>query len=290
MIKGELLLNEPLSRHTTWRVGGHARQYFKPYDSADLIEFLKTIPDTEALFWLGLGSNILVRDGGFAGTVIATAGRLNKFEQIDADSVRVEAGVPCAIVARQCAKLGLTGIEFFSGIPGTLGGALAMNAGAFGSETWAWVETVKMVNRSGQTLIKNKKQFEISYRSVKKEADTWFLSADIRLDKGDVEKNKLRIKKLLKKRSDSQPTQRPNCGSVFKNPENDHAARLIEQAGLKGVGIGQAEISTKHANFIINKGDASARDIEALMLLIMNKVEEKFDVKLTPEVKIIGIH
>lgn len=286
--KGEMLYDEPLSRHTTWRVGGPARRLFRPADSDDLVQFLQSLPADEPLLWLGLGSNLLVRDGGFNGTVILTLGRLDQVEILGDFRVRAEVGVSSSKLARVMARNELCGVEFLAGVPGTLGGALAMNAGAFGSETWDWVEQVETVDRSGHVRSRGPEDFEIGYRKVKGAEGEWFLAAILKLESGDSESAMNTIQKLLEKRSSSQPIGLPSCGSVFRNPEGDFAARLIEQAGLKGCCIGKACVSEKHANFIINTGGATAAEIEQLMWMVRDKVEEVNGVRLVTEVHIVG--
>lgn len=286
-VRGVIKLNEPMKKHTSWRTGGHAERYFKPADIDDLCSFLKQIPEDEPLFWLGLGSNLLVRDGGLQGTVIALSGVLNDLHVYDDVSVHVGAGVACAKVARMSVKAGLSGGEFLAGIPGTMGGALAMNAGAFGGETWNIVSSIETVNRQGQRIKRDASEFETAYRYVDLPVDEWFISAELYLEQTDG-KGLERIQSLLNKRAESQPTGKASCGSVFRNPENDYAARLIEVSGLKGKSIGEAEISDKHANFIINSGKASAEDIETLILLIQEKVKLDHGIELIPEVRIVG--
>ena len=288
-LRGILLENEPLAKYTSWRVGGPAQHMYIPEDKADLIVFVATLPKDEPLYWIGLGSNLLVRDGGIRGTVINTRSRLKDMRLIDSNRVYVEAGVPCAHVARFCSDLGLSGAEFLAGIPGTMGGALRMNAGAFGGETWAIVDSVEMINPNGEVIERTHQEFEIAYRSVKGLADEWFLSAQLLLQTGNSEASLQHIKALLERRNASQPTNRPTCGSVFKNPPGDHAARLIEACGLKGYAIGGAVVSEKHANFIENRGDATAVDIESLIAHIQSQVKAQFGIELQPEVCRVGV-
>jgi UDP-N-acetylmuramate dehydrogenase len=285
---GELLLNEPLAAHTTWKVGGVAQRFFRPADRADLLAFLRALPADEPLLWLGLGSNLLVRDGGFAGTVIAVAGRLNEVAPADGDELRAEAGVSCARLAREAARRGGCGAEFLAGIPGTLGGALAMNAGAFGGEIWPLVAWVETVDRHGVVRRRQPKEFTFGYRRVQGVAGEWFLAVSLRLTPGDVQGAQQRIARLLEQRAATQPIGLPSCGSVFRNPPGDHAGRLIERVGLKGYCIGAACISPKHANFIINTGGARASDIEALIALVQERVATAEGVHLEPEVRIVG--
>lgn len=287
-LRGERRFNEPLARYTTWRVGGPARQFYRPADSADLQQFLATLPPGEPLLWLGLGSNLLIRDGGFKGTVIATQGRLDEMALVSATELRIEAGVSCARVARFAARQGLCGVEFLTGIPGTFGGALAMNAGAFDGETWDHVTAVEMVDRGGQLHQRLPGEFKVGYRRVERPADEWFLAATLRLEAGDVSESQQRIRTLLERRNSSQPIGQPSCGSVFRNPPGDHAARLIEAAGLKGAVIGGAQVSEKHANFIINRGGATAADIEAMIQRVREQVRSDSGVELVAEVHVVG--
>jgi UDP-N-acetylmuramate dehydrogenase len=288
-LRGNLLLDEPMSKHTSWRIGGPADRYYQPADIADLSLFLSQLPENEPVYWLGLGSNLLVRDGGIRGTVIATSGVVDGLEQIDEKTVRAEAGVACAKVARFCARAGLSGAEFLAGIPGTMGGALAMNAGAFGGETWEVITAVETLDQQGQCQHRQPEDFDIAYRHVTGPKGEWFVAAQLQLEPGgEPEVLQARIKALLAKRGDSQPTSLPNAGSVFRNPEGDFAARLIEACGLKGQCEGAACVSEKHANFIINTGGATAYDVETLIERIMQEVEEKQAVQLQREIHIVG--
>jgi len=287
-LRGNLLLNESMSRHTSWRIGGPADRYYQPADIDDLAVFLQQLSENEPVFWLGLGSNLLVRDGGIRGTVIATSGVVNGLELINEKAVRAEAGVACAKVARFCARAGLTGAEFLAGIPGTMGGALAMNAGAFGGETWEIVKAVETLAKNGQQYKRTPDEFEISYRHVVGPVDEWFVAAELILKAGNVKAGQSRIKELLARRGATQPTQQPNAGSIFRNPENDFAARLIEASRLKGVCKGAACVSQKHANFIVNTGGAKASDVEALINLVASTVAEQQGVQLKQEVHIVG--
>ena len=280
--------NEPMSKHTSWRTGGVAKQYVQAESVAALASFLATLPDDEALLWMGLGSNTLVRDGGFNGTVIATQGMMTQIELLDETTVYVGAGVADAKIARYCSKNKLSGAVFFAGIPGLIGGALAMNAGAFGGVTWPLVVEVETINRKGEIKKRQASEFNYSYRNVVGPKDEWFVSATFKLDKDQEKHNTIDIKQLLAKRSASQPTGVASCGSVFRNPEGYYAAELIEQCGLKGKRIGGAVVSEKHANFIINDKAASATDIESLILLIQKIVKDERGIELQPEARIVG--
>lgn len=286
---GKLLLNENMARYTSWRVGGAAEKMYLPNDRGDLISFVKNLPEHTELFWLGLGSNLLVRDGGIPGVVVNTRGRLKGMRLLENGRVYVEAGVPCARVARFCVDNDLKGAEFLAGIPGTMGGALKMNAGAFGGETWEIVSSVEMLSRDGSVNQRGPKEFEISYRSVKGIESEWFLAAELALSEGDASESMQQIKALLEKRAATQPTNLPSCGSVFKNPPGDYAARLIESCGLKGYRIGGACVSEKHANFIVNTDKASAADIEALIDYVQQQVKERQGVSLQTEVCRVGV-
>ncbi len=288
VVRGDLRLNEPMAQHNSWRAGGVADRFFLPADLADLIEFLKTLPQDEPLFWVGLGSNLLVRDGGVRGTVICTRNRLKVMALREPERVEVQAGVPCAHVAKFCAEQGLVGAEFLAGIPGTMGGALAMNAGAFAGETWSLVNQVTTVDRQGRLRQRKPDVFEVGYRTVRGPENEWFVSAVLGLKAGDVVASRAKIKGLLARRNATQPTQQPSCGSVFRNPEGDYSARLIEACGLKGYRIGGAQVSEKHANFIVNTGMASAADIEALVLHVKEVVRRLQGVELMPEFKVMG--
>lgn len=288
-MRGILKQNESLARYTSWRVGGKAQKFYKPANLEDLASFLQTLPETEELVWLGLGSNVLVRDGGIRGTVIYTLACLAELSLIDSSTIRAEAGVTCAKLAKFCAKSLLTDSAFFAGIPGTVGGALAMNAGAYGDETWRHVIAVEMINRRGEISIKKPEEFKVSYREVVKSQEEWFVAGHFRFPSGgEVGELNAAIKKLLHQRSEQQPIGELNCGSVFRNPEGNYAARLIESCGLKGKRIGNARVSEKHANFIINDGGATAEDIERLINFIIDEVERVQKIRLQREVHIIG--
>ncbi len=285
---GKLLANENLAKYTSWRVGGPAKQMFFPADRNDLARFLAGLPEHEPLYWIGLGSNLLVRDGGINGTIINTRSSLKEMAVVAENKITVEAGVHCAQVARFCSKHGLTGAEFLVGIPGTLGGALAMNAGAFGGEIWEIVESVEMIASDGSIATRRHNEFAVSYRSVKSNRKEWFLAACLHLRKGSDFECEMKIRELLAKRVQTQPVNQLTCGSVFKNPESDFAARLIEASGLKGYSLGRAKVSEKHANFIVNTGKATAAEIENLIEYVRAEVEKRQGIRLQTEVRIIG--
>jgi D-alanine-D-alanine ligase len=313
VLRGKLSLNEPMRRHTSWRAGGVAERFYQPADLDDLRVFLCCLPYAEPLFAVGLGSNLLVRDGGIVGTVLLLHGALKELS-LQADGlIYAQAGVPGAKLARFAALHGCLGAEFFAGIPGTLGGMLAMNAGCYGGETWQHVVKVQVLTRSGELLTRTPGEYEIGYRSVTRIQDEGcrmqdaeasagftesrilnseyseiFVGAWLSFEQGDGDIARQKIKALLSKRIVSQPLNFPNAGSVFRNPPGDHAARLIELCGLKGRKIGGAQVSDKHANFIVNVGGATADDIESLISLVRETVASQTGVLLHPEVKIIG--
>jgi UDP-N-acetylenolpyruvoylglucosamine reductase len=289
-LRGKLRLQADMSKHTSWRAGGKAERLYQPADLDDLLVFLRSLPADEPLYAVGLGSNLLVRDGGLRGTVLMLHGTLSALHLEMDGSVYAEAGVPGAKLARFAAMHDFQGAEFFAGIPGTLGGMLAMNAGCYGSETWNKVFRVQTVSRHGDVHIRAAADYEIGYRHVALRAasEEWFVAAWLLFSRGEGEAARQGIKTLLSKRIATQPLNSPNAGSVFRNPEGDHAARLIEQCGLKGKRIGGAKVSEKHANFIVNTGAASAEDIEKLINEVRSTVEQQTGISLHPEVRIVG--
>jgi UDP-N-acetylmuramate dehydrogenase len=287
-LRGVLKRDEPMSRHVSWRAGGRARTFYVPADLEDLAAFLPRLAATEPVLFVGLGSNLLVRDGGWPGSVILMHAPERR-PKLASGLLYAEAGVASPKVARFAALHDLIGAEFLAGIPGTVGGALAMNAGCFGSETWDIVERVLTVGRDGRLHARERTAFDIGYRRCVSAREEWFAAAWLRLCPGDGEQARLRIKELLARRLATQPLALPNAGSVFRNPPGDHAARLIESCGLKGLARGGARISELHANFIVNpKGTASASDIEWLILQASRTVLERQGVQLVPEVRIVG--
>lgn len=292
ILRGESHLDESMARHVSWRAGGRARRFYKPADLADLQNFLPTLPASEPILFVGLGSNLLVRGdaerGGFHGTVIHTTPVLHGLTLTET-VVTVGAGVPSPHAARFAAKNGLAGAEWLAGVPGSIGGALAMNAGCYGTETWEQVLDCVTINRAGALHTRSKADYEIGYRHVvAKHAEEWFVSARFQFARGDAATAQAHIKALLAKRMASQPLDKPNAGSTFRNPPRDHAARLIESCGLKGYTIGGAQVSPKHANFIVNLGDATAADIEALIEHMQSVVRVQTGVELVREVRIVG--
>jgi UDP-N-acetylmuramate dehydrogenase len=280
---------ESLSRHNTWHVGGVAECYFEPQSREQLQSFLSVLPLDWPAHWLGLGSNVLIRDGGLRGAVISTL-KLNQLQKLDPHTVLAEAGVPCARLAKECVAWNIGPAAFWVGIPGTVGGALALNAGAWEGETWTQVSQVELIDRQGKITLKPASAFSAGYRQVAGlEANQWFLSATFRMEPQAVSES-TRMRELLEERRQRQPIGAWSGGSTFKNPRPEFAARLIEAAGLKGYRLGGAVVSDKHANFILNEGEASAADIESLIEAIIKKVESVSGIRLAPEVRIMGDH
>lgn len=300
LLRGKLLIGEPMSRHVSWRAGGTAARCYAPADTDDLATFLRSLPADEPLCFVGLGSNLLVRDGGYSGTVILMHSS-RALIGMDEACVYAMAGAASPKVARFAAIHGHEGAEFLAGVPGSVGGALAMNAGCYGAETWEYVERVRTIDRRGTLRERSRGDYDIGYRHCALKAemrqsdgdegsgDEWFLGAWFRFRAGDGARARARIRELLARRIATQPLNLPNAGSVFRNPPGDHAARLIEACGLKGHAIGGARISEKHANFIVNPGgQARASDIETLIAHARQTVKDRFGVELMPEVRIIG--
>ncbi len=287
---GRVRYDEPMSAHTSWHAGGPADVLFSPRDVDDLAAFLRAVPADVPVYWVGLGSNLLVREGGIRGVVIATPGAFTRIERRSQTRIYCEASVPCARIARLCVNWGLGQGEFFSGIPGTLGGALAMNAGAFGDETWRHVLSIETIDRRSQRRVRPATEFGTGYRHIDWPADAteeWFLSAELQFEPLALHQPHS-VQSLLQRRRDTQPLGQWSCGSVFKNPPGDHAARLIEAAGLKGHRIGDAVVSEKHANFIINLGKASAAELEQLIRHVQASVQHACGITLETEVRIVG--
>jgi UDP-N-acetylmuramate dehydrogenase len=292
-LRGQWMSDEPMSRHVSWRAGGAARRAYRPADLDDLVAVLRGLETNEPVLFVGLGSNLLIRDAGFRGTVIFTHGVFNAIALLGGNEIHAGAGVAAPKLARFAAMHELIGAEFFAGIPGTVGGALAMNAGCYGGETWRVVLSVTTIGRDAMLRERSAHDFELGYRHVTPRpepgrGEEWFIAAHFRFPSGDGQAARATIKDLLARRIASQPLNQPNAGSVFRNPPGDHAARLIEACGLKGRRIGGAMISPKHANFIINTGGASAADIERMIELAHREVAVRFGVDLVREVRICG--
>lgn len=299
-LRGTLQQDVSMKDHVSWRAGGNVQRVYQPADLSDLQQFLRSLPPDEPVMAVGLGSNLLVRDGGLRGTVLLLHAALKEL-RLEADgTIYAQAGVPGAKLARFAANHNLGGAEFCAGIPGTVGGMLAMNAGCYGGETWTLVERVQVITRSGEILVRTPQEYEVGYRHVALKAgkgeegrekgceQEFFVGAWLRLPAGAGEQSREQIKELLAKRIASQPLKQPNAGSVFRNPPGDHAARLIQACGLKGRQIGGAQVSEKHANFIVNLGGATAADIEELIRTVQATVKQQTGVELHPEVRIVG--
>lgn len=282
-----LLEDVPLAPLNTWKIGGHAQRLVCPHSIEQLSHFLQLHHPIPPPTWLGLGSNVLVPDEGLTGLVIHSKA-LNQIQILEGARVWVQAGVPCPKLARFCSKHQLTGQEFFVGIPGTIGGALTMNAGAFGGETWQAVEKVFTLDKMGKIVAFPKSSFHVGYRHVEGPEHYGFVGAVFQFSPGTNEASEILMKSLLKKRQGTQPIGTFNCGSVFKNPQSHFAAQLIEASGLKGYAVGNARVSLKHANFIINEGGALAAHVTQLMQIITQRVFEDTHVHLTPEVRILA--
>jgi len=279
--------NESMAKHTSWGIGGCADLFYSPKSREDLVSFLSSVDPNLPITWIGKGTNILVRDAGIRGVVISTKSFLKEIEKTSKYLYKVEAGVACVELALFCQKNGIGPAAFFSGIPGSIGGALTMNAGSFGMETWDLVIEVEVINEKGDISFLEKESFDIAYRTVTFPFRLWFLSCSMSLS-SDEQTTKDNLIELRNQRIKTQPLSENTCGSVFKNPPGNYAGALIEGAGLKGFKIGSASISEQHANFIVNEGGATARDIENLIKHTRQAVREKFDIDLQPEVRIIG--
>lgn len=287
-LKGRLRKNISLKKYNTWKVGGNAEYFYEPYDLDDLIIFLKLVKNQHVTF-LGNGSNVLIRDSGIKGFVVCLKNSLNNFYRGNDGIFTFEAGLSCMKIAQISANQSFSGLEFLCGIPGTLGGALRMNAGCYGENIWKSVDSVVLINRSGNLKNKRKEEFNIDYRNVDLDDGNFFVSASFNLKKNRLNDSSDKIKELLKNRRISQPTGLPSCGSVFKNPDNDSAGKILDSLGLKGYRIGGAYVSKKHANFIITEKSAKSGDIEELISFIKQKVLKEKKILLETEVKFIGI-
>jgi UDP-N-acetylmuramate dehydrogenase len=315
LLRGTLRHDEPMSKHVSWRAGGRARTFYQPASLADLCAFLRTRAPAEPVIFVGLGSNLLVRDGGFNGAVVFTHHALTGISEVNTGdrplvpfqgtgvpasgtsglspvrpAFTAGAGVPAPHLARYVAKHGGAGAEWMAGVPGTVGGALAMNAGCYGGETWNHVIAAETVDRNGNLRLRRPADYDLGYRhaTLRDGGEEWFVSGVFVFERGEEAPAMARMRKLLSQRVASQPLNQPNAGSVFRNPEGDHAARLIESVGLKGFTVGAAQVSAKHANFIVNLGGATAAHIEAVIDHVQAEVLAKAGVELIREVRIVG--
>jgi UDP-N-acetylmuramate dehydrogenase len=295
-LRGEVGLNEPLAGHTSFRIGGPADALVFPADRADLAVLLRQVRDQGlASVVLGAGTNLLVRDGGYRGVVISLR-RLDKvsitreYRSIGGAYAVVvaEAGAPLARLLSFALEHGLRGMEFAAGIPGTVGGALCMNAGTAQGEIGDVVDSVTLLSPEGDEVLRHRDEMAFSYRSAQVPAGHVILEAKLVLRTGEKDRIRSQVKESIRKRKERQPLDQPNAGSMFKNPLDEAAGKLIESAGLKGLTVGRAQVSEKHANFIVNLGGASAADVLKLMEIIKERVLEVHKVRLEPEIKVIG--
>ena len=284
---GQLLRGEPMSRHTTMAVGGPADWYFRPKDKQALMQAMAWIPADMPRLPLGRGSNLLVADAGIRGMVI-DLGALNAI-RLDGCSLYAEAGVRMSRTARLCAEQGLTGLEFLATVPGDMGGGIAMNAGAFGQEIADCLQRIEVVHSDGRSEVIEKEALAMGYRQTCLPPGAMVVSGCFELATDSPDAVRQRIRNFRERRGLTQPLSQPNCGSVFKNPSSRHAARLIEEAGLKGLRIGGARISDVHANFIVNEGEATAADVLALIAKARQEVLDRFDIRLETEVRMVGV-
>ena len=295
-VKGEVLKNEPMNGHTSFGIGGPADFLVYPEDRDDLLALLQQIKARGLpSFVIGGGTNLLVRDGGFRGVIIS----LRRMQRISLEReyraiggtfgvLSAEAGAFLPKVLAFAADEGLTGLEFAAGIPGTVGGAICMNAGTAGGEIGDVVESVSLLSPERKLIVRSKGEIGFGYRTSSVPDGHLVLDARMVLRRDDKEKIRARIKELLETRKRHQPGGYPNAGSLFKNPQQESAGRLIEEAGLKGKKIGGAQVSDKHANFIVNVNKATARDVLQLMEVVKKTVLEVHGVRLEPEIKVIG--
>ncbi|QPJ60674.1 MAG: UDP-N-acetylmuramate dehydrogenase [Candidatus Nitronauta litoralis] len=296
-IKGEVRSSEMMSQHTSLRIGGPADLFILPQDLDDLKLILRNHGVTP-LFFLGEGSNLLISDKGVRGIVVSLKRGFKKItlpeffnnpQDEECAILKVGAGVKMSYLAKFAAKYGLTGIETLVGVPGSLGGALIMNAGAEGTEIGDVVKNITVLRKDGDLVTYDREQLVFEYRKTTfPEKPCVIVYAELELKSGDAAEIQGRIDDYLKKRSQTQPLSLPNSGSVFKNPEGMKAGKLIEQAGLKGFTVGEASVSIKHANFIVNKGEASASDVHSIIGHVQETVKEQFNVELKTEVIIAG--
>ncbi len=286
-LRGEVLTSEPMSRHTTWRIGGPADLFVQPQDRDDLLVALQVLQQAK-IPWqvIGKGSNLLVGDGGIRGAVINTA-RLDRLDFSAAPLVSAEGGLRLMTLVREASRLGLGGLEQLAGIPGTLGGAVAMNAGAGEQDLGRLVRTVVLAGVDGEEEW-TAEQLRFDYRSSNLPAGRVVVAVHLKLIKAEAEGLREEIKQRLLQRRRSQGVGRPNAGSVFKNPPGEQAWKLIDRAGMRGAVVGGARVSERHSNFIVNGGSARAADVLRLIEKIQDRVFRQSGISLEPEVRIIG--
>lgn len=287
-LRGQLQHNHHLAKYTSWRIGGPARTFYQPADLDDLKNYLQNLPKNETILWLGAGTNVLLNSNGIDANVIYLRNRLTSLQNLDANTIRAEAGISCARLVQHCTHLGMTDAAFLAGIPGTVGGAVMMNAGAHGDNIWNHIIAVETINRAGEVKLRSANEFIAGYREVSglNKNQEWFVATHLKFNCENAMNAKNRVAELLAKRKATQPLSEFTCGSVFRNPPNNFAAKLIEECGLKGFKIGAARVSEKHANFIINEGKATSDDIQKLMQKIIDEVAKKTGIMLIPEVHV----
>lgn len=289
--KDKILKDEPMALHTSFKIGGKADFLVKPSTEDEIISILKFSKENDIpVFILGNGSNILVRDGGIRGiTIKPNLQDISIFENDDNVDIIVGAGYPVAKLSRIVSQKEIAGLEFLSGIPGTIGGAVKMNAGAYGSEMKDCVVETKYMDYDGNIYIINAEEHEFGYRrSIFSKKEVIILETKLKLNYGEKEIIDNKINEITEQRKQKQPITMPSAGSVFKRGDGFVTARLIDECGLKGFSIGGAEVSTMHAGFIVNKGNATANDVIELIEYVKNKVKEKYNVDLELEVLIVG--
>jgi UDP-N-acetylmuramate dehydrogenase len=284
--RGEILINEPLSKYTSYRIGGPASLFLVPVDKSDAVDLSVYLQKNKIEFGvIGNGTNVLVSDNGVDGIVMNLEKGLNKISK-EKNIVIADSGVMLARFVDFCIQNKFTGVEKLSGIPGTLGGAILMNASAFGASISDYIVEIEVV-RNGDVILVKKNDSLFEYRNSGFKNDV-ILSAKFDLPPGDSDEMIKIRHEYLQKRNQKQPLNYPNCGSVFKNPVGHHAAKLIEDAGLKGIRVGDAQVSEKHGNFIVNIGEAKANDVIQLINKVRKIVFDKFGIVLELEVKLIG--
>ncbi len=287
-LKNKLYTDHNLAEYTSWKIGGPADYFYQPQDLDDLVAVLTKGPQT-SITVLGGGSNVLVKDRGVRGLVVYLHNSLKVLDDLGKGVIKVGAGVGLARLVQYCGDLGMLDVAFMAGIPGTVGGALKMNAGAYGKFIWSYVRSVATINRMGKIKTRYPEEFLTGYRNIGGLADDeWFIEANLAFDVVDRKLALSEIDNNIQQRKKSQPLDLPSCGSVFRNPPGNYAARLIESAGLKGKAIGGAKVSEKHANFILNFNHATAQDVEQLMQIVVEVVEKNSGIILIPEVHILG--
>ena len=286
---GTLLEREPMSKHTSFRIGGPADLFVQPANEEELWNALHLARQEKVPFFIvGNGSNLLVSDEGFRGMILHTGGMLKDIS-VEGDVIYAQAGALLSTVAKTALEHGLAGMEFAAGIPGTLGGAVCMNAGAYGGEMKDILLDAEVLTQEGERLVLSVEELDLSYRhSVIFEKNYVVLAAHIRLSRGDTAEIKNRMNELAGARRDKQPLEYPSAGSTFKRPEGYFAGKLIQDAGLKGYTVGGAQVSEKHSGFVINRGGATAEEVRFLIRQVQQKVRSQFGVELEPEVRMLG--